>query len=538
MGALLGVRRSRLAALGVVAALSRLPGGRWVVALLGHTTPPREAAVRISRVEYVARVGATIEAEFAKDAASGLPALGAALLEIGPLALGTVEKARRILENARAPIVLRVAGADAPAVARVLGPLTALVAVDLADGTTRLETHADSRPQEIGVVIRNATAVQVRGAAGRIVIATTSNPSPAIAADLIDAGAAAVLITTSGLIEAGPGWFHRATMAYLARVPAYRDAKQGTGRAWVAGLALGVGMIAGGAGAALVALGPVVLPYDAAFLGVGSTGLAAINTRLIQFLQHDRITLAGVMIALGILYAALSWWGIRAGWAWPRDALLASCVVGFPTLFYFFAYRYVEPVHVVMAALLFPLFILATWRRPRGHVLVEDEGPAGERQQALLGQLLMVTTGIGLIIGGLTISFTGLTTVFVPSDLTYMGTSAHALDAANQRLLSFIAHDRAGFGGALVSVGVAVALIAAWGWERGQAWVWWSLFASGVVGFGFALTVHVGVAYTDFWHVAPIYVGTVFTALSLALGRRFLTAASPPARVRVSVPVT
>jgi len=326
-------------------------------------------------------------------------------------------------------------------------------------------------------------------------------------------------------------------MAYLARVPAYRDAKQGTGRAWVAGLALGFGMIAGGVGAALVALGPVVLPYDAAFLGVGSTGLAAINTRLIHFLQHDRITLAGVMIALGILYSALSWWGIRHGRAWPRDVLLASCVIGFPTLFYFFAYRYVEPVHVLLAAVLFPLFILATWRRPRGHVLVEDEGPAGERQQALLGQLLMVTTGIGLIIGGLTISFTGLTTVFVPSDLAYMGTSAHALDAANQRLLSFIAHDRAGFGGALVSVGVAVALIAAWGWERGQAWVWWSLFASGAVGFGFALAVHIGVAYVDFWHVAPIYVGIAFTAVSLALGRRFLMAASPPARLRVSAPI-
>ncbi|HEY8863235.1 MAG TPA: hypothetical protein VIO37_03585 [Candidatus Dormibacteraeota bacterium] len=168
---------------------------------------------------------------------------------------------------------------------------------------------------------------------------------------------------------------------------------------------------------------------------------------------------------------------------------------------------------------------------------MEDEGPFGERQQALLGQLLMVTTGIRLIIGGLTISYTGLITVFVPSDVAYMSTSAHALDMANGRLLSFIAHDRAGFGGALVSVGVAVALIAAWGWERGQSWVWWSLFASGAVGFGFALAVHIGVAYVDFWHVAPIYVGIAFTAVSLALGRRFLMAASPPARLRVSAPI-
>lgn len=334
MGALLGERRSRLAALGVVAALSRLPGGRSVVALLGHTTPPREAAVRISGVDYVARVGSTVEAEFARDAASGLPALGAALLEIGPFSLASVEQARRILERARTPMVLKVAGGDALAVARGAGPRAALVAFDLGDGTARLETHVDGLTQEVGVVLRNATPGQVQGAraAGRTVIATTSDASPAFAADLIDSGAAAVLITSAGLIEAGPGWFHRATMAYLARVPAYRAAKQGTGRAWMAGLALGLGMIAGGVGAALVALGPVVLPYDAAFLSVGSTGLAAINPRLIQFLQHDRITLAGTMIAIGILYSALSWWGIRPGHAWPRDALLASCVVGFPTL--------------------------------------------------------------------------------------------------------------------------------------------------------------------------------------------------------------
>lgn len=537
MGALLGERRSRLAALGVIAAVSRLPGGRWVVALLGHTTPPREAGTRIAGVGFVARVGATVEAEFAQDAASGLPALGAGLLEIGPFALGSVEKARRILASARAPIVLRVAGSDAASVVQEVGPRAALVAVDLGDGTARLETRVDGLVHEVGVVIRNATTGQVARAGGRTVIATTSDASPAVAADLIDAGAAAVLITTAGLIEAGPGWFHRATMAYLGRMPAYHAAKQGVGRAWIAGLALGLGMIAGGVGAAVVALGPVVLPYDASFLGVGSAGLAAINPRLIQFLQHDRITLAGTMIAIGILYSALSWWGIRPGRTWPRDALLASCLVGFPTLFYFFAYRYVEPIHVVMAAILFPLFVLATWRRPRGHVLVEDEGPAGQRQQALLGQLLMVTTGIGLIIGGLTISYTGLTTVFVPSDLAYMNTSAHALDAANQRLLSFIAHDRAGFGGALVSVGVAVALIAAWGWERGQAWVWWALFASGSVGFGLALAIHLGAGYTDFLHVAPIYVGIGFTAVSLALGRRFLLAANPPAQARVPAPV-
>jgi len=466
MGALLGVRRSRLAALGLVAALTRIPGGRWVVAGLGHTAPPAEAAGRVAGVDLVARVGASVGPGVARDALRALPALGAGLVEVG---------SGRILV-----------------------------------GETEL-------PPDV-VVLRNATVSQVR-ADGRPVIATTSVASPAFAADLIKAGAAAVLITSEGLIEAGPGWFHRATMAYVGKMPVAR------GRAWFAGLLLGLGMIAGGAGAAIVALGPVLLPYDASFLGVDSAGLAAINPRLIHFLQHDRITLAGVMVAIGILYSALSWWGIRRGLAWARDAMLASGVVGFPTLFYFFGYRYVEPAHVALAAVLFPLFVIATWRRPHGHTpVLHDEGPDAERQQALLGQLLMVVVGAGLIIGGLAISYEGLTAVFVPSDLSYMSTSAQALAAANDRLLSFIAHDRAGFGGALVSAGVAVLLIAAWGWERGQAWVWWTLLSSAAVGFGAALAVHVGVAYTDFLHVAPIYAGIAFTAISLALARRFLTA--------------
>ena len=469
MGALLGVRRSRLAALGLVAALTRIPGGRWVVAGLGHTAPPAEAAGRVAGVEVVSRVGASVGPGVAREALQALPALGAGLVEVG-----SVETGRRILV-----------------------------------GDTEL-------PLEV-VVLRNTSVSQVEQASadGREVIATTPSASPSFAADLIEAGAAAVLITSEGLIEAGPGWFHRATMAYVGKMPAAR------GRAWFAGLALGLGMIAGGIGAAIVALGPVLLPYDASFLRVDAAGLAAINPRLIHFLQHDRITLAGVMVAIGILYSALSWWGIRRGLAWARDAMLASGVVGFPTLFYFFGYRYVEPAHVALAAVLFPLFIIATWRRPRGHTpVLDDEGPDAERQQALLGQLLMVIVGAGLIIGGVAISYEGLTAVFVPSDLSYMSTSAQALAAANDRLLSFIAHDRAGFGGALVSAGVAVLLIAAWGWERGQAWVWWSLLASAAVGFGAALAVHIGVAYTDFLHVA----GIAFTAVSLALGRRFLTA--------------
>ena len=520
MGALLGVRRSRLAALGLVGALARYGWGRWLVAGLGHTSPPRDAAGVIAGTRCVSRVGASVGLGAARDALSALPALGAGLIEIGPLSRDSVEELVRVLEGARVPVVVRTADDDGSA-RELLEQVRTRVSVPVVDP----------------LVIREATpaAVKQGSASGRSVVAATSDASSANVANLIAAGAAAVLATPAALIDAGPGWFHRATLAYLARLHSGEPAAPAPLWTWTAGLGLGLGMIAGGIGAAAVAFGPVLLPYDRSFLGVDATDLAAVNPRLIQFLQHDRITLAGTMVAIGILYSGLSWWGIHAGRVWARNALLASGLVGFPTLFYFFAYQYVEPIHVALAVVLFPLFVLATWRTPSGGTHeFEGEGPATEWRRALIGQLLMVSVGAGLVIGGVTISYVGLTAVFVPSDLSYMSTSAQALAAANHRLLSFIAHDRAGFGGALISVGVAAMLMSSWGWARGQAWVWWSLAGGATAGFGAALAIHLGVWYVDFWHLAPIYAGSAVTAIGLALSWSFLAAPRRVVRAPVS----
>lgn len=63
------------------------------------------------------------------------------------------------------------------------------------------------------------------------------------------------------------------------------------------------------------------------------------------------------------------------------------------------------------------------------------------------------------------------------------------------------------------------------------AGLWWSLATSATVGFGAALAIHVGVAYTDFWPVAPIYAGILITVIALALARQYFLAV--PARVQV-----
>ena len=244
MGALLGERRSRRAAIGLVGALARVGPGRWLITGLGHTAPPPGAETMVAGVTCAAAVGASVGLAAAADAVAAMPALGAGLVEIGPVSVASVERARRVLDQARVPVMLRVDAADDAAVKKAIGSHRALV--DL-DGS--------------GVVIRNATAAQVRQAAalGKAVVTTTDDPSPATAAALLAAGAAMVLATTECLIDAGPGWFHRSTLAYLAGRRG-RHVDRQPRLPWLAGLGLGLGMIAGGLGEALVALGPVLLP--------------------------------------------------------------------------------------------------------------------------------------------------------------------------------------------------------------------------------------------------------------------------------------
>ena len=61
---------------------------------------------------------------------------------------------------------------------------------------------------------------------------------------------------------------------------------------------------------------------------------------------------------------------------------------------------------------------------------------------------------LGLIGAGFTIQAIGMTRVFVPTDLTFMGLDRGQLDSINPRLIPLIAHDRAGFGGGVATAGL------------------------------------------------------------------------------------
>ncbi|MEO3753731.1 hypothetical protein [Streptomyces sp. B6B3] len=493
--AVLGRRRSRRTALRLLAAIGSRPAGARLIARgFGHRHPPERLAGEVAGVPVAARLGLSVPPSLAHQAVRAMPPLGAGFVEVAPVSAADADTVREAAAGRSIPVVVRARDAAAEAA---------------------LRPHVDGFTS---------------GDDPRLVPVTDPSITPAAAA--LGEPGAVVLARPAVLVAAGPAWFARVAEAATptASAPALRDVGRDPRRwpAWWWALLVGLGMTVAGLGAAAITLGPVLLWYDRDYLGMTPHDLRAANHHVVHFLQHDRITMAGTMVALGALYTGLAVGGIRRGWPWARDVYLLSGAIAFPTLLYFLATGFVEPLHTATALVLFPMFVLAVRRTPHApRWRLAPEGPEPERRRALTGQLLLIVTGAGLFVGGAVISVVGLTGVFVPTDLTFLGTSARSLEAVNPRLVPFIAHDRAGFGGALMAAGVAIVLLSAWGWRRGEAWVFWTLAAAAAAGFLPAVTVHGAIRYTDLVHLAPVYVGIALTGTGLLLARRYLCARTP-----------
>jgi hypothetical protein len=287
---------------------------------------------------------------------------------------------------------------------------------------------------------------------------------------------------------------------------------------------LGAGMLFG----SLLALGitatRIVLPYDEAFTGLTREQLAAINPRLLSFMAHDRVTLAGTMVAIGVLYLALSVFGVRRGWHWAQQTVFISAFTGFASFFLFLGFGYLDPFHAFVTAVLLQLLLLAVHCRlgsssPPAAVLLREDS-AWRRGQ--WGQLLLILHAGALLAAGVAISAIGVTTVFVHEDLDFMQTTAEALVSAHPRLVPLIAHDQATFGGMLLSAGWAFLLPALWGFRTGTAWLWWAFLIAGLSAYAAAIGVHYAVGYTDLGHLIPAFAGLGLFLLGLGLSYSFL----------------
>jgi hypothetical protein len=256
--------------------------------------------------------------------------------------------------------------------------------------------------------------------------------------------------------------------------------------------------------------------------------MVSINPRLLPFMAHDRLSLAGTMLSIGILYGALAWFGVRRGEHWARAAVLASSTIGFLTFFFFLGFEYFDPFHAFVTAILtqFTILCVALPPSPRQHPAPEwREGAAWRRGQ--WGQLLFVLIGAGLTGAGMVISYIGCTSVFVDTDLAYMRTTAAELRVSFERLVPLVAHDRATLGGMLIANGIVVWLAAQWGMRAGARWLWIALAWSGNTAFAIAVAVHLVVGYESLLHLAPAFLGWAAWNTALLLTRRWLTAPTP-----------
>ena len=315
---------------------------------------------------------------------------------------------------------------------------------------------------------------------------------------------------------------HKREAAYKERQqPGLVSALVGDGRSLLSfsGLVL---VLSGGFALFLAATGQF-LPHDAQFLGMTADALCRFyDCRIFRFMIHDRVAFGGALIAIGVLYLWLVHFPLRRGESWAWWLLALSGILGFGSFLSYLGYGYLDTWHGVATLLLLPFFIGGLWRTritlaisDSPLALLQPHAPLSGGNRYGRGRLLLLLTAMGMVGAGATILVVGMSSVFVPQDLTYMDLNRADLQAINPRLIPLIAHDRAGFGGGILTIGVTV-LFAMW-CARPSRSLWQALLIAGVSGFSGAIGIHFVVGYLDFVHLAPAVLGLFFFLLGLAL---------------------
>jgi hypothetical protein len=200
--------------------------------------------------------------------------------------------------------------------------------------------------------------------------------------------------------------------------------------------------------------------------------------------------------------------------------LLISGGAGFLSFLAYLGYGYLDSWHGAATLALLPVFI-AGLLYTRALRVVRVSRPAFDIHTRVgVGRILLLMATFGIVAAGLTIMTVGMTSVFVPTDIAFMGITRAELHQVNARLVPLIAHDRAGFGGALVSCGLAMFLAVLYGTPSRN--LWQALAAAGVTGFCAAIAVHPLIGYTDLFHLGPAIAGCVvfFAGIAITTPRR------------------
>lgn len=298
-----------------------------------------------------------------------------------------------------------------------------------------------------------------------------------------------------------------------------------------------IALLFSGGGAIFLSVTGHFLPHDVEFLGMQPVALCELNQcRIVHFMIHDRLSFGGVLVAIAVLYAWIALFPLRDGESWAWWTLVLTNATGFGSFLAYLGYGYLDGWHAWATSLLLPVTLAGLWKTRRLCTKPPDfrptAWPATWRSRQALGRLLWFVWGLGMVAAGATIMIIGMTLVFVPSDLDFIGYTREQLDAINPRLIPLIAHDRAGFGGGLLTTGLTVLCIL-WKAEPSRH-LWQALVAAGTVGFGCAIGVHYPIGYVDFWHLAPAWAGAAVFAGGAWLSRSRIS--SPPSPRSASSP--
>lgn len=296
------------------------------------------------------------------------------------------------------------------------------------------------------------------------------------------------------------------------------DAVLGDGRFLIAltGICLGLS----GGFAILQSVSGQLLPQDSHAIGMDAQALEhTANHHLLGFMFHDRVAYGGSLLAIGAGYLWLAAFPMRRRAPWASWALLVSGGIGFLAFLTYLGLGYLDTWHGVATLFLLPVYLVGVWRsRPENLSFrsVWTACPAIHGSAERWGRLLLGACAAGLILAGLTIAIFGMTTVFVPSDLRFIGLRPAALQHISASLIPVISHDRAGFGGGLCSIGCLLLFMARCAdLNRSLVEI---VAVMGCAGFGAALGVHFAVGYLDFFHLLPGFIGfSIFIVADLLL---------------------
>lgn len=387
------------------------------------------------------------------------------------------------------------------------------------------ETHAAKEWQEFhtdkSLLLDYTKMIRENTSEKLPIISVGGVAEPKDALILFDGGIDLILLS-SDYILTGPGLPKRINESIASHHSQSQSSVKDNG--WIAYQWFGIMIFLAGILALLFSLTKVILPYDEVFLKMSRTELLIINNKILQFMSHDRMTLAGTMISGGILYTSLARNAIRHNLHWARKAFNSGAITGFLGILLFIGYGYFDWLHGLFWAILLPFFITG-FKQSRN----VEGAPASTNLKnhrswkiGLYGQLCFILLGFSLAFGGIVISLFGVTTIFVPTDLTFICMSADQLEEINDRLLPVIAHDRAGFGSALFSVGLLVLMMALWGYREGEAWLWRSFLFGGLPAFLSGIITHFLIGYITFIHILPVYIALALFIGGLVLSYSFL----------------